>query len=126
MFLKEENMKSKFLLFFGIILLIVGIVVKKASTYESVGLALIILGVICKSIYIVSKARSGEYKPGKELLFLTLGLMLFLSGLYLRSIEQEIINATYLVVAGIGLKIVFIIGFIQNVRAVQEKQQNLV
>ena len=118
-------MKSKFLLFFGIILLIVGIVLRKSSTYEFVGLGLIITGVICKSIYIISKASSGEYKPGKELLFLILGLVFFLSGLYLRSIEQDIIDTAYLVVAGIGLKILFILGFIQSVRTVQEKQRNL-
>jgi len=117
MTLDFEDMKSKFLLFFGIILLVVGVLVKNTSAYETSGLILIILGVVCKTIYIISKARSGEYRPGKELIFLAAGLLLFLSGLYLRSINQNLIDASYLIIMGIGLKVFFIIRFIQIVKS---------
>jgi hypothetical protein len=71
-------MKSKWTLFAGIILLIAGIVIRKTSGFAPEGLLMIIMGVLLKTYYVVSKARSGEYKPGKELLFLFVGLGLFL------------------------------------------------
>ncbi len=114
-------MARKSLLFVGIVLLVVGILIRKLTGLDVFGLLMIITGVICKTVY---KARSGEYKPGKELIFLGLGLLLFLSGLYLRSIEQEIINPTYLIVAGLSLKIVFIIRFIQIVRRTEVTTKN--
>ena len=117
-------MARKSLLFVGIVLLVVGILIRKLTGLDVFGLLMIITGVICKTVYIVAKARSGEYKPGKELIFLGLGLLLFLSGLYLRSIEQEIINPTYLIVAGLSLKIVFIIRFIQIVRRTEVTTKN--
>jgi len=118
-------MKSKGLLFIGIFLLVLGIVLRKMTPYESLGLALIISGVLCKTVYIISKARSGEYVPGKELIFLGVGLLLFLSGLYLRSLEQNMIDPTYLIVIGISLKLFFIIRFIQIVRSAKDSRQTL-
>ena len=110
-------MKSKSLLFTGIILLVVGILLKKMTQMDVIGLAAIIIGVTCKSIYIISKARSGEYKPGTELFILAMGLLLFFTGLYLRGIEQNLIKPIYLIVLGITLKIIFIIKFIQIIRS---------
>ena len=110
-------MKSKALLFTGIILLVIGIVLKKMTQMDTIGLALIITGVSFKSIYILAKVRSGEYNPGKELIFLITGLLLFFIGLYFRGIEQPIIKPIYLIVLGISLKIIFIIKFIQIVKS---------
>jgi len=118
-------MKSKALLFIGIFLLILGIVFRKMTPYEAIGLALIIIGVVCKTVYIISKARSGEYVPGRELIFLGVGLLLFLSGLYLRSLEQNLVDPTYLIVIGLGLKLFFIIRFIQIVRSAKVSRQTL-
>lgn len=118
-------MKSKALLFTGILLLILGIVIKKMTSFEMLGLVFIIIGVLCKTVYIVSKARSGEYRPGKELIFLGVGLLLFLSGLYIRTLDQNLIDPTYLIFFGIGLKILFIIRFVQIVRKVKGKSQNI-
>ena len=115
--LKRHSMKSKSLLFTGIILLVVGILLKKMTQLDAIGLASIITGVTCKSIYIVIKARTGEYKPGKELVFLAVGLLLFFTGLYLRGVEQNLIKPIYLIVLGITLKITFIIKFIQIIRS---------
>ena len=117
-------MKSKALLFSGIFLLILGMITRKMTSLELIGLLLIIVGVLCKTVYIVSKARSGEYTPGKELIFLGVGLLLFLTGLYMRNLEQNLIDPTYLIVIGLGLKILFIIRFIQIVRKVRVKSQN--
>lgn len=110
-------MSSKILLFAGIVLLIIGIVLRKMTELEIIGLILIIIGVTCKSTYIVLKARSGEYKPGKELFVLALGLLLFFTGLYLRSSEQSFINPLYLIISGLTLKIVFIVRFVQITRS---------
>lgn len=110
-------MKSKGLLFTGILLLIAGVIIKKMTSLDSIGLTLILIGVLCKTVYIVAKVRSGEYQPGKELIFLGVGLVFFLSGLYMRTIDQNLIHPTYLIVLGISLKLVFIIRFIQIVRS---------
>jgi len=88
---------------------------------DILGLILIITGVTFKAIYIVAKVKSGEYKPGKELIFLILGLILFFTGLYLRNINQTLIKPFYLIVIGITLKIFFIIRFIQIVKSVKTK-----
>lgn len=110
-------MKSKKLLFIGIALLLVGIVLRKLTQIEILGLILIITGVTCKTIYIIAKARSGEYKPGNELFILGLGLLLFFTGLSFRNVDQPIIEPVYLIALGISLKVIFIIMFIRNVRA---------
>jgi len=109
-------MARKSLLFVGIILLVVGILVKKLTGLDVLGLLMIITGVICKTIYIAAKARSGEYKPGKELIFLGVGLVLFLSGLYLRKHDQNLTYPIYMIVVGLILKIVFIVRFVQIVK----------
>lgn len=110
-------MSSKYLLFTGIISLSVGIILRALNKLEFLGLALIIFGVICKAIYIIAKIKSGEYKPGKELFYLSLGLLLFFAGMYWVNSEQSILRPIYFIVLGITLKIVFIIRFIQIIRS---------
>jgi len=109
-------MARKSLLFVGIVLLVVGILIRKLAGLDVFGLLMIITGVICKTVYIVAKARSGEYKPGKELIFLGVGLVLFLSGLYLRKHDQNLSYPIYMIVVGLMLKIVFIVRFVQIVK----------
>ena len=110
-----DKRTSKSILFIGIILLIVGILVRKLSTYPGLGLLILLTGVGLKTYYIIAKVKTGEYKPGTELWFLIIGLSLFLSGLYLRG-KDLFIDPSFLIVLGIGLKVVFIIRFIQKVR----------
>ena len=117
-------MNSKILLFSGIVLLVIGIVLRKMTELEIIGLILILIGVTCKSTYIVLKARTGEYKPGKELFVLSLGLIIFFTGLYLRGAKQNFINPLYLMILGITLKIVFVVRFIQISRAIKTTRNN--
>jgi len=109
-------MKQKWPLFAGIILLITGIVLRKALDFGSEGLILIITGVLLKSYYIVNKAIIGEYKPGYELIFLVVGLTVFLSRNYLHLQINAIPTGLFMGV-GISLKIVFIVLFIKKTRA---------
>lgn len=90
---------------------------RKLSQMDTLGLDLIITGVTLKAIYILLKVKSGEYKPGKELIFLVVGLLLFFMGLHLRNINQNLIRPIYLIVFGITLKIIFIIRFIQIIKS---------
>lgn len=113
-------MKSKGLLFAGIVLLVIGILFRKVLYFEITGLVLILTGVTMKTIYIINKARSGEYKPGSELIYLFLGLTIFLSGLYLKSIQYNPINPGILIGTGIVLKVIFIFLFIKKVRVNRE------
>ena len=110
----------KKLLFIGVIVLVLGIMLRKGTQMEVLGLVLILTGVLFKTIYILAKIKNGEYQPGKELLFLVIGLILFLSGLYLRNVDQPFIKPLYLIVLGLSLKVIFIIRFIQIVRSNQK------
>ena len=109
------------ILFIGIILLLIGILIRKLTQMETLGLVLIITGVCCKAIYIINKARNGEYKPGKELVLLVVGLLLFFTGLYYRGTELSFINPIYLMMVGIAFKIFFILQFIRKIRAGKNK-----
>lgn len=112
-------MKSKWVLFTGIVLLVIGILLRKTTGLEIEGLLLILAGVSLKTIYIIGKARSGEYKPGYDLIFLFVGLAMFMSGLYLRS-HNPPFSPLLLIIPGLILKIIFILLFIRNVRSNRE------
>ena len=117
-------MKSKWTLFAGIVLLIVGIIIRKTTDLGFEGLLMIIVGVAFKTYYIISKARSGEYKPGYELIFLFVGLAMFLSGLYIRSHEPPF-SPALLIVPGILLKILFIVLFIIKTRKTRKVLESI-
>ena len=113
-------MKLKWMLFTGIVLLTSGILLRKFSELSFEPILLIIVGVAFKTFYIIGKVRSGEYKPGIELGILLVGLLLFLSGLYVRSHELAF-NAAYLIVSGITLKVIFVIMAISKMRSQRKK-----
>jgi len=117
-------MQSKKLLFIGIALLILGIVFRKFTDMTGLGLLMILIGVGCKTIYIIAKTKSGEYKPGKELIWLFLGLALFLTGLVLKSNNPGILP-TVLIVSGLSLKLLFILIFIKKVKPIKRCSINL-
>lgn len=114
------NPPQKFVLFAGIGLLIIGILTRKFSDFPNAGLLLILLGVGLKTYYIIQAIRSGIYTPGKEIWLLFVGLTLFLGGLYLRGKDVDL-NPSYLILIGIGLKVLFIVRFIQIVRVNRQK-----
>lgn len=109
-------MRSKWTLFTGIILLITGIILRVNTELGYAPILFIIAGVILKTYYIIGKARKGEYKPGYELIFLFVGLFMFLSGIYLRS-QELTFNPFFLILSGITLKVIFVILFIANIRS---------
>ncbi len=119
----EVKGPKKQILFIGIGLLILGIVLRKLSGYPTAGLLLILSGVALKTFYIIRAARSGLYRPGRELWFLLLGLSLFLGGLYLRG-SDFFFDPVYLIVLGLTLKILFIFRFIQIVRARRQEMNS--
>lgn len=108
-------MKSKWILFIGIILLVTGIVLRVFTDLGYEPILFIIVGVSFKTYYVIDKASVGEYIPGYELVFLFIGLLMFLSGIYLRSTELNLFSS-FLVVCGLMLKVVFVIMFIINIR----------
>jgi drug/metabolite transporter (DMT)-like permease len=109
-------MKSKKLLFLGIALLIVGIVFRKFTDLNGMGLLLILAGVACKTVYIIAKTKSGEYNPGRELVLLFLGLFLFLTGLILNANNPGLFSGL-LIGVGLSLKVIFILIFIRKTRS---------
>jgi len=115
-------MKSKWPLFTGIILLTTGIVLRKATDLATPGLALIIVGALFKVFYIIDKTRRGEYKPGYEILFLIIGLSMFLTGIYLRA-NGAPFNPVFLIAPGIALKVLFVVMFIVKSRKTRLGQE---
>jgi len=109
-------MKLKWALFSGIFLLTTGVLLRMFTELRFVAILLIIVGVLFKTFYIISKARRGEYQPGYELLFLFVGLTFFFSGLYFR-VHKPTYPFVFLMVSGLILKIVYIILFIVKVRS---------
>ena len=109
-------MQSKKLLVLGIALLVIGIVFRKFTDMTGLGLSMILIGVGCKTIYIIAKAKSGEYRPGKELIWLFLGLTLFLIGLILKSNSPEMMSTVF-IISGLSMKLLFILKFIRKVKA---------
>lgn len=109
-------MTKKPILFIGILLLISGILIKNMTTFNALGLTLILTGVGLKTFYIVLLGKSGAYVPGKELILLVLGLILFLSGLYLKRSYEDIWFAVYMMGIGLVLKLGFVIAFMRNVK----------
>jgi 1,4-dihydroxy-2-naphthoate octaprenyltransferase len=111
-------MAKKSWLFIGIILLVIGILIRRLSELDAIGLILILGGVAFKTIYIIGKMKSGEYKPGLEMSLLVIGLLLFLGGIYMRNNDLELllIPALFFIIAGLALKVMFIIGFIKKLK----------
>ena len=113
-------MKLKWTLFTGIILLVTGILLGVITDLGYEPILFIIVGVSFKTYYVIGKARNGQYKPGYELIFLFAGLLMFLSGIYLR--PQELgFSPYFLVICGLIFKVVFVILFIINIRYYRKK-----
>jgi len=113
-------MKSKYLLFAGIISLSIGILLRVTNQLEYLGFSLIIIGVLCKLIYILKKVKDGVYKPGKEVFALGLGLFLFFLGLYGLDSDNLFFKPVYFIVLGISLKMIFVVRFIQIIRSAKK------
>ncbi|MEN8125751.1 MAG: hypothetical protein ABFR32_11550 [Bacteroidota bacterium] len=111
----HKTMKSKWILYVGIILLMTGIILRKITDLDFEAILFIIVGLLFKVYFIISKARSGEYKVGYELVFLIVGLLMILSGIYLR-LNDPTFNSNFLILFGILLKVIFIILFIVNIK----------
>ena len=117
-------MRSKWILFTGIILLSLGILLKKFSDINITAVVLIVAGVLFKIYYIIQKARHGEYKPSYELLFLTVGLLLFATGTYLKTHEPPF-NPSFLIIPGILFKITFIVLVIINIKMLRKHNDKM-
>lgn len=102
---------QKILIYSGILLLVSGIVLRSAYELAIPGMVLIILGVSLKTIYILLKLRSGDYKPGVELIMLAAGLSLFFTAKQIDPPWSIIMK-----VSGIVLKVAFVVIFIRKSR----------
>lgn len=110
---KSKNRENKSLLFISIALLSLGILLKLISDWNQLALLLITMGAVGKLFYLRKRIVKRIYKPGIELLFLSLGLTLFLIGLYLKTIEGNQIHQWF-TIPGILLKTTFILLFIRK------------
>jgi len=108
-------MKQKWPLFSGIILLVTGIVLKFIELLPLTYIPFFVVGGSLKIFYIYQIIRKGRYKPGIEIIFLIIGLVLFFTGLMLKYnyVDQSYI---YWTISGLTLKLAFVILFILKIR----------
>lgn len=111
-------MNNKILLFGGLFLLTLGIILKVVTEWSAFALALITLGGLLKVSYLTLRIRQGNYKPGYELFLLIIGLLIFFTGIYLRT-HSNTINPWFFMGPGILLKISFVVIFAKRLKANQ-------
>lgn len=109
-------MNNKAFLFTGIILLTLGILLRVFTNLLPLAFVLMALGGLSKVIYLTFRIRQGNYKPGYELLLLLIGLLVFFTGIYLRT-HSSAINPWFFMGPGILLKISFVVVFMQKLKA---------
>lgn len=108
-------MKSKYFLYIGILLLLVGILLRYFSPYVEVGLGLVLIGVILKLSYLSLAMLRRKYKPRAEILLLVLGLGFLFLGLWHKLNVSELVGYGMIVIA-VVLKLIFISLFIRKTR----------
>lgn len=112
---KHECMKHKWVLPTGVILLSLGIIFRFAGMENYIAIPLMATGGLLKIYYIALQIWRGFYKPGYELLFLIIGLMVFFSGIAMKyhTTNNQYI---YLMIAGLTLKVIFVVLFIRHLK----------
>ncbi len=108
-------MTKKWPLFIGVFLITTGVLIRIFTKHTFDPILIMVTGGLFKIYYIRNKIKNGEYKPGIEVGILIIGLVLFLSGIYLRS-ENSLINPLYLIIPGLILKSIFIVLIIRKFR----------
>ena len=88
---------------------------RKSTDFNVFAVILMITGVTLKAYYVISKIRNREYVPGYEVGLFFTGLLMFLSGLYLRAHDAPF-NPAFLIVPGILMKAGFIVVFIVKIK----------
>lgn len=82
-------MNKKWPIFTGILILSIGIILKKTTNQDLVAISCIAVGILLKVYYIAKKAVEGTYRIGVEMGAFVAGLILFFSGLYLKRTDSE-------------------------------------
>jgi hypothetical protein len=111
----KGNMKSKYILYIGILLLVAGILLRYFSPYVEVGLGLVLIGVILKLSYVSLAMLRGKYKPKAEILLLLFGLGFLFLGLWHKLNVSEFVGYG-MIVSAVVLKLIFVILFIRKIR----------
>ncbi len=108
-------MKHKWALMAGITFLSVGIILRLAGMENYIAIPLMAAGGLLKIYFIAVQIWLGFYKPGYELLFLIIGLMVFFSGIAMKyhTTNNQYI---YLMIAGLTLKLIFVVLFIRHLK----------
>lgn len=107
------DMRKKWPIYIGILLLLLGILLKELTTLKILPVVFILAGVVFKVYYGILRIRNKEYKPGYEIGILLIGLLLFLFGIYLRT-QGSGSDPLLFILPGIILKVVFVVFFIRK------------
>lgn len=103
--------KSKWKLILGLIILILGIVLKLLTEHDVLAIILIIIGAFLKTMHVIDIIKNKSYQAGFEILVLVIGLSLFFFGLYICQIESL---AQLFIISGLILKTIFVVWFIRK------------
>lgn len=108
-------MKAKYILYLGILLLLVGILFRYFMSYANLGIGLVIGGVVLKLAYITYTIVKGQYQPRAEFFLLIGGLVFLFLGLWHKLNVSEMIGYA-MIAAAITLKLIFILLFIRKMK----------
>lgn len=122
-----QKIRKKKYLYIGLFFLYIAILLKILGN-SPLSVCFLVGAVFFKILFAVEYAKKGLYKPGYELVFLVIGLFLFLSGLYSTSLPLFIPSKWWLMAPGLAFKFFFLFILISKIRKasklIKEKQED--
>lgn len=110
-----EKMNAKYILYLGILLLLIGLFLRYLTPYTTFGVGLVFGGVILKLAYIGYTILRRQYQPKAEIFLLIGGLVFLFLGLWHKLNVSELVGYGMIILA-IALKSIFIILFVRKMK----------
>lgn len=113
--INTQKIRKKKNLYISLFFLNTGILLK-IFTNSPLSVYFLLFAAFFKLLLVREYIKKGIYKPGYELIFLSVGLFLFLFGLYAYSLPSFISSRWWLMIPGLVLKFAFLFVFISKIR----------
>ncbi len=107
-------MRKKILLYIGILLLVIGIILKFTVASSFVSYSFILVGIALKLIYLIKSVVTKEVKLGGEMFLLIIGISLVLIGTHLKTTSNYFMLHPVLITVGVVCKIIFVAVWIKK------------
>lgn len=111
---RNKLMRKKILLYVGILLLVVGLILKFTVTSNFISYSFIIAGIALKLIYLIKSVVTKEVKLGGEMFLLIIGISFVLIGAHLKTTSNYFMLHPVLITVGVVCKIIFVAVWIKK------------